>query len=198
MNSNSKISPLEAMKAIRPIITLTMETSQSGIYLYERTDEQGITWFYVGQAKNMYQRQVSHWMGFRQRLDFSIRKRGFKSEENPYGWRFEVLTYCDEEQLNELEQFYIMEYLKQGKQTYNRTLGSQGKGKISTDERKPSKGYYDGKKQGARDLLTKLQTPLKYVTIAPKDDKKMSLRMFERFMELITLKDEENNDDDEN
>ncbi len=47
MNSNSKISPLEAMKAIRPIITLTMETSQSGIYLYERTDEQGITWFYV-------------------------------------------------------------------------------------------------------------------------------------------------------
>ncbi len=131
-------------------------------------------------------------------MDFSIRKRGFKSEENPYGWQFEILTYCDEEQLNELEQFYIMKYLKQGKQTYNRTLGSQGKGKISTDERKLPKGYYDGKKQGARDLLIKLQTPLKYVVIAPKDDKKMSLRMFERFMELITLKDEENNDDDEN
>lgn len=198
MNKGTKISPIEAIQAIRPVITLTMETSQSGIYLYKRTDEQGITWFYVGQAKNVFERQVSHYMGFRQRLDFSIRKRGFKSAENPYGWEFKILEYCPKESLDEREQFYIMEYLKKGYQTYNRTLGGQGEGKISTDERKPSKGYYDGKRHGAIDLLKELRTPLKYLNIAPKNENKLCKRMYDKFLDLITLKDEENNDDGEN
>lgn len=198
MNNTSKISVPDAIKAISPIITLTMETSQSGIYLYKRTDEQGITWFYVGQAKNIFQRQVSHWMGFRQHLDFSIRKRGFKSDANPYGWQFEILVYCPKENLNEREQFYIMAYLKLGWQTYNKTFGSQGKGKISTDDRKPAKGYYDGLKQGRHNLSKELQKTLKYVVIAPKDENKRTIRMYNKFLDLLTPMDKGENDDGEN
>lgn len=42
-----------ASKALEPVVRLTPETNTSGIYLWLRTDEHGVTWFYVGQAKNI-------------------------------------------------------------------------------------------------------------------------------------------------
>ena len=63
-----------AKKSIAPIITENAQTKQPGIYLFERTDENGVTFFYCGQAKNIFQRIVSHWNGY-QLIDISIRKR---------------------------------------------------------------------------------------------------------------------------
>lgn len=136
---------LIAKKMIAPIIVENWQTMQSGIYLFERTDENGVTFFYCGQAQNIYNRIISHWNGY-QRIDLSIRKRGFKSESNPYGWTFTILEYCTN--LDEREQYYILENLKEGKQTYNLTYGRQGQGKETIGEGKTPKGYYDGVKYG--------------------------------------------------
>lgn len=134
---------LLAQKALHGVVPTT---NGAGIYLWERTDEHGVTWFYVGQAKNIYERQLSHYNGF-ERLDLSLRKRGFKSEQNPCGWRFEVLCLCDEAFLDVNETKFILEYMAQGKQSYNKTFGSQGEGK-EVIQRKPPKGYKDGLHQG--------------------------------------------------
>ena len=99
-----------AKKSITPIITENAQTKQPGIYLFERTDENGVTFFYCGQAKNIFQRIVSHWNGY-QRIDISIRKRKFKSEENPHGWSFCILEYCPVEKLDEREQYWILEQI---------------------------------------------------------------------------------------
>lgn len=130
-----------AKKMLKPIIQENEQTKKSGIYLYERTDEKGITYFYIGLAVNIFNRQISHWNGF-QRIDISMRKRGFKSELNPYGWTFKILEFCAKENLNDREQYWILEYLKQGKQTYNLNYGGV-KGKTNTFD-KERKGYKQG------------------------------------------------------
>lgn len=147
-----------AEKSIASIIKRNSQTTKSGIYIYERTDERGIRYFYVGQAVNIFERQIGHWNGWKQRIDVSLKKRKFKNENNPYGWTFRILEYCDKDKLDERESFYIEANMQEGKQTYNRTFGSQGEGKVSMDmERKPAKGYYDGKRQGNADCRKKVK-----------------------------------------
>lgn len=136
-----------AKRVILPILPETNKSHESGIYLWERKDENGIVWFYCGQAVDIYMRTLSHYMGW-EHLDQSLRKRGFYSESNPHGWTFKVLEYCAKERLDEREQFYIIDNMRQGKQAYNVTSGKQGQGKQTFDTRKPSRGYYDGLKQG--------------------------------------------------
>ena len=143
-----------AKKNISQIIKETPETTGSGIYLYERTDEKGITYFYIGLAVNIYNRQVSHWNGF-QRIDISMRKRGFKTKENPYGWDFKILEYCPENMLNEKEQYWILEYLKQGKQTYNKNYGGN-EGKTNTFDSE-KKGYRQGVAYGEEKTTRKIK-----------------------------------------
>lgn len=133
--------------------TETAETKQSGIYLYERADESGIRFFYVGQAKNLYSRQIGHLMGYKQKIDLSIKKRGLKCANNPYGWQFNIIEYCPDERLNEREQYYIRKYISEGRQAYNLTLGSQGDDKVYLDNKKAPKGYYDGLAQGRKNAL---------------------------------------------
>lgn len=137
-----------ARKALAPVIKENLNTIRSGIYLWKRTDEEDITWFYVGQAVNIYNRQIGHYNGYQQRIDFSLRKRKFKNEDNPYGWEFEILEFCDPSQLNQAETEYIRIFMKKGWQSYNLTYGSQGQGKQVLDGIKPSKGYRDGVSQG--------------------------------------------------
>lgn len=185
---------LVAKKCIAPIITDTPQTNQSGIYLFERTDEAGITHFYCGQAVNIYKRIVSHWNGF-QRIDISMRKRKFKSEKNPYGWQFSILEYCPQDRLDEREQFYIMQNLKEGKQTYNLTYGSQGEGKTPISEYKPPKGYRDGLQQGyinaRRDVKKLFEKNLCYsINGQTNKNKEKALQKFKVF-----LGDIEENDD---
>ena len=88
--------------------------NQSGIYFYTRTDENGISYFYIGQSVDCLERNISHLSGF-QHIDLSIKKRGFYSEENPYGWKLDFIHY-PREKLDEMEQYWILEYTKKGYQ----------------------------------------------------------------------------------
>lgn len=181
-----------AEKSIAPIIKRNSQTTKSGIYIYERTDERGIRYFYVGQAVNIFERQIGHWNGWQQRIDVSLKKRKFKNENNPYGWTFRILEYCDKDKLDERESFYIETNMQEGKQTYNRTFGSQGEGKVSMDmERKPAKGYYDGKKQGYEDCRKQVQTWFeKYLTVGIKDKpNKIKERALQKFLDFLEKKD---------
>lgn len=185
-----------ATKAVAPIIKETKETKQSGIYLFERTDENGITFFYCGQAKNVFNRIVSHWMGF-QHIDVSMRKRGFKSEENPYGWEFKILEYCDENELDDKENSYIMQLMHEGKQTYNVTYGKQGEGKANIGEGKTPKGYHDGLAQGyknAQKYVAKLFEKNLTYAINGKPGKR-NQAAYDKFTEFININNTEEEDE---
>lgn len=130
---------------------------KSGIYFYTRTDENGISYFYIGQSVDCLERSISHLTGY-QHIDLSIKKRGFYSENNPYGWKLNVMYY-PKDKLDEMEQYWILEYTKRGYQCrYNKTAGGQGEGKEKINEFKPSKGYRDGIQQGKKVLARELSS----------------------------------------
>lgn len=163
--------------------------NQSGIYFYTRTDENGISYFYIGQSVDCLERNVSHLSGY-QHIDLSIKKRGFYSEENPYGWKLDFIHY-PREKLDEMEQYWILEYTKKGYQCrYNKTAGGQGTGKEKINEFKPAKGYRDGLKQGRINLARELShIAEKHLEIRLKPEKqgnKVSEKQYEKFMALIS------------
>jgi hypothetical protein len=163
--------------------------NQSGIYFYTRTDENGISYFYIGQSVDCLERNISHLSGF-QHIDLSIKKRGFYSEENPYGWKLNFIHY-PREKLDEMEQYWILEYTKKGYQCrYNKTAGGQGTGKEKINEFKPTKGYRDGLKQGRINLARELShIAEKHLEIRLKPEKqgnKVSEKQYEKFMALIS------------
>lgn len=173
-----------AKKMILPIIKETPQTRKSGIYLYERTDEKGITYFYCGLAINLFNRQISHWNGYL-RIDISMRKRGFYSVENPYGWKFSILEYCDKDKLNEREQYWILKNLKLGKQTYNLNYGGS-KGKSNTFD-KERKGYQQGKVYGYEKAREEVRVFFeKYLDFTIKGkETKTKLKKLEEFNKFI-------------
>ena len=160
----------------------------SGIYFLTRTDENEILYFYIGQAIHIIQRMCSHLTGY-QHIDLSIKKRGFYSEENPFWWKINFIHY-PVEQLDKMEQFWILEYTKKGYQCrYNKTSGSQGEGKEKINEFRPTKGYRDGIQQGkitlARELKHIIDTHLN-VSIRPeKANNKVSIKALEKFNDLL-------------
>lgn len=162
--------------------------NQSGIYFYTRTDENGISYFYIGQSVDCLERNISHLSGY-QHIDLSIKKRGFYSEENPYGWKLDFIHY-PREKLDEMEQYWILEYTKKGYQCrYNKTAGGQGTGKEKINEFKPTKGYYDGIKQGKKVLAKELShIAEKHLEIRLKPEKqgnKVSEKQYEKFINLL-------------
>lgn len=160
----------------------------SGIYFLTRTDENEISYFYIGQAVHIIQRMCSHLTGY-QHIDLSIKKRGFYSEENPFGWKINFIHY-PVEQLDKMEQYWILEYTKKGYQCrYNKTSGSQGEGKEKINEFRPAKGYRDGIQQGkitlARELKHIIDIHLN-VSIRPeKANNKVSIKALEKFNGLL-------------
>lgn len=160
----------------------------SGIYFLTRTDENEIPYFYIGQAVHIIQRMCSHLTGY-QHIDLSIKKRGFYSKENPYGWKINFIHY-PVEQLDKMEQYWILEYTKKGYQCrYNKTSGSQGEGKEKINEFRPAKGYRDGIQQGkitlARELKHIIDIHLN-VSIRPeKTNNKVSIKALEKFNDLL-------------
>lgn len=162
-------------------------TDGSGIYILLRTDEYGIRYAYVGQAKHILTRLAQHLEGY-QHIDLSIKKHGLLSEDNPNGW-FVTQMLIPEDQLDKAEQGYIKLYASMGYQLRNKTLGGQGEGKAGIDDNKPSKGYYDGKKQGRADVLKELKQTLKYVEITPVNNGKLANRMVAKFWAIVGEKD---------
>lgn len=160
----------------------------SGIYFLTRTDEDGINYFYIGQALHIMQRMCSHLTGF-QHIDLSVKKRGFYSNDNSYGWKLNFKHYPASE-LDKWEQYWILEYKKRGYQCrYNKTAGGQGEGKEKINEFRPAKGYRDGLSQGRKNMAKELAHIIDtHLTVSLKPEKqnnKVSQRAFEKFNELL-------------
>lgn len=158
-----------------------------GIYFLLRKDENDINYFYIGQAVNLLSRMVSHCMNY-QHIDLSLRKRGWFSKDNPYGWELHIMHYPKEE-LDKWEQFWILKYTKQGYQCrYNKTAGGQGVGKEKINEFKPSKGYRDGLKQGYKNASKEISNLFeKHLNYSKKSDKpnKNQDRAAEKFEDFL-------------
>ena len=161
---------------------------ESGIYFLTRTDEDNISYFYIGQAVHILTRLAQHIVGY-QHIDLSIKKRGLYSTDNPYGWKVNFMHYPKSE-LDKWEQYWILEYTKRGYQCrYNKTAGGQGEGKEKINEFRPAKGYRDGIKQGkinlARELSSIAEKHLKIEIREDKKNNKVSQKQFEKFKELM-------------
>lgn len=190
----AKIKAIEKKNRERLLKVNPKLNDRSGIYFLTRTDENDISYFYIGQAVNIIQRMCGHLTGY-QHIDLSIKKRGFSSEENPYGWKLNFKNYPKSE-LDKMEQYWILEYTKRGYQCrYNKTAGGQGEGKEKINEFKPPKGYRDGLKQGEKNLARELSSIAeKHLKIEIREDKKnnkISQRQYEKFMDLLKVGDPE-------
>lgn len=157
----------------------------SGIYFWTRTDEDGINYFYIGQAKHIIQRNCQHLVGY-QHIDLSLKSRGLYSSENPFGWKLNYINY-PEEKMDEMEQFWILEYTKKGYQCrYNKTSGSQNEGKKKINEFRPSKTYRDGLRQGRINMSREIKHIVDtHLVIGLKKETKTSRKALEKFWCLL-------------
>ena len=87
----------------------------SGIYLWDRHNEEGKYCWYVGQAKNILRRTAQHIVDGQSHLDKSIKKHGLTNDtvEKPNNWSVEVLRVCEIKDLDEFEKFYIGQWKKE-------------------------------------------------------------------------------------
>lgn len=145
--------------------------NESGIYVLTRDDESGLQFAYIGQSVKLTDRLVSHLNGYSQRIDISLKKRGFYDElKRPYGWKLNVFFY-NENELDEQEKRYIYDYASIGYQLYNLTSGSQNKGKVGINDGQSNRGYRDGLKQGRINTLKEVKEYfVKYLNAITKYD----------------------------
>lgn len=165
----------------------------SGIYVFYRDDESGLHMAYCGQAVSLCERCASHLAEY-DHIGLSLKKRGFYSADNPYGWKL-MFKECRREDLDENEQLTIRQFANKGFQLYNKTSGSQGCGKSQIAEYKPAKTYRDGLAQGRRNLARELSHIIDtHLTVAIKQGKehnKVSIRALEKFNNLLGGADNE-------
>ena len=183
-----QIKAIEKQNKKRLLAVNPKLNDESGIYFLTRTDEDNISYFYIGQAVHIITRLAQHLVGY-QHIDLSIKKRGLYSADNPYGWKVNFMHYPKDE-LDKLEQYWILEYTKRGYQCrYNKTGGGQGEGKEKINEFRPAKGYRDGIKQGrinlARELSSIAEKHLEIRIKPEKQNNKVSQKQFEKFNQLL-------------
>lgn len=160
----------------------------SGIYFLTRTDENDITSFYIGQSVTILKRLCSHMTGY-QHIDLSLKKYGLYSDDNPHGWKVEAIEYPTEK-LDEMEQYWILEYTKRGYQCrYNKTSGSQGTEKEKINEYRPARGYRDGLEQGRKNASKEIAHLFeKHLIVSTKNEKptvnqQKALAKFQEFLD---------------
>ena len=182
-----KIYAIKKMNEKRILDVCPDMKRESGIYFYTRTDENGISYFYIGQSVDCLERSISHLTGY-QHIDLSIKKRGFYSEKNPYGWKLYYKT-CPESELDDREISTIKAFADKGFQMYNVTAGGQGLGKVISGQYKQPKTYTQGIQQGKKVLARELSSIAeKHLKIEIRDDKKhnkISQKQYEKFMDLL-------------
>ena len=125
---------------------------RSGIYIFYRTDEEGnVIARYIGKSEtSILERCASHLRPFSStptHIDASLYKHKLYSEENPTGWRVDVLEYCQPQECNERERFYIEFCKKYGVALHNVENGGTI-GKTDINQRKEMKGYKKGVQYG--------------------------------------------------
>jgi hypothetical protein len=161
---------------------------KSGIYFLVREDENGFKFCYVGQARRVISRLAQHMVGYTQHIDRSLKKHGLYAENNPHGWNVYHMNF-EESLLDEKEQYYIKLYATHGYQCLNKTSGSQGQGKTQIAEYRPQKGYYDGLKQGRKQLAKELSHIIdKHLVISlKKENNKVSQKALSKFYDLLDV-----------
>lgn len=159
-------------------------THSSGIYIWLRENEIEKC-AYIGQAKDLILRNVSHLMGYKQRIDQSLRKWGLYDEEfNTTGWRLGILHFGIDE-LNAQEQRLIKAYKEHGYEMYNIESGGT-EGKTLINERKLGKGYYEGIERGKKIILDDLNKWFgKYLKAEKIGSGKLAERMLVKFNNLL-------------
>lgn len=159
----------------------------SGIYVFYRDDETGLHMAYCGQAVSLCERCASHLAEY-DHIGLSLKKRGFYSSDNPYGWKLTYKT-CKKQDLDENEKLTIKYFANKGYQLYNVSSGGQGAGRTQIGEYKPAKGYHDGLKQGRKNLAKELKHIIDtHLTVAIRPEKeknKVSQRALEKFWGLL-------------
>lgn len=166
-------------------------THESGIYCFTRVDEDGFKFAYVGLAsKSLLTRLGEHLVGY-QHIDLSLKKHGLYSQDNPYGYKVDILCKCPAEECNEKEQYYIKRAADAGYQLKNSTTGSQGKGKKGLENGRPPKTYREGLTQGylnaRRDVAHWFSVHLNVTT---KTQTKNAEKAYKKFQDFINLEDE--------
>ena len=188
MNSNiRKVKAIEAQNKKKILSVNPTVNDNSGIYFITRKDEDGIKYAYVGQAKHLLTRLAQHLSGY-QHIDLSLKKHGFFSDSNPYGYEINIIN-CPESDLDEKEKHYINLYAVHGYQLRNKTAGGQGEGKKQIDEYRPAKGYRDGLAQGYKNASREVANLFeKHLNVSIKSDKpnknqQKALDKFNAFLE---------------
>lgn len=166
---------------------------KSGIYMFYREDENGFKFAYVGLAtKSLLSRLAQHLEGYIQWIDLSIKKHKLYSKNNPYGYKIAICCYCNPEECNEKEQYYIKKAAEAGYQLRNITGGSQGEGKFNINNNKPSRGYYDGLKQGRKNVVKDLKHIIDlYLNISLKKDGVLAQKALAKFWKILDNKEGE-------
>ena len=116
--------------ALKQFPFLEFWDKQSGIYLWERTNEDQVYCWYIGKAKNLLRRTAQHIVDNQSHLDKSITKHGYYNIENSHGWSMRVLQECSEILLDEYERTWIKIWQQQrpNSKTYNiESGGTTGK-----------------------------------------------------------------------
>lgn len=169
----------------------------SGIYFLTRTDENDVTYFYVGQSVTILKRLCSHMTGF-QHIDLALKKYKLYSEENPYGWKVDAIEYPKDE-LDQWEQYWILEYTKRGYQCrYNKTSGSQGTEKEKINEYRPARGYRDGLEQGYKNASKEIAHLFeKHLVVSTKKEpptvnQQKALEKFQEFLDYYKHTEDNN------
>ena len=159
----------------------------SGIYVFYRTDEANIRRAYCGQAVNLCERCAAHLAEY-DHIALSLKKHGFYSADNPYGWKLQFKT-CSKNELDEREVATIKQFADAGFQMYNVTAGGQSAGKLVTGQYKPPKTYREGVQIGRKNMARELSHIIDtHLTVSLKEEKqnnKVSQRAFDKFNELL-------------
>lgn len=173
--------------------------NKSGIYIFYRYTYDGKWKMYIGQSVALIDRLVSHINGY-SHIDISLRKWGwYNKNTNPYGWSIHYY-YCPKNELDNMERAEIKKWLDKGVPLYNITSGGQNEGKTDINERKSSKGYFDGVKYGQLKIKKQVQTYFdKYLdySIKPKPNK-IKEKKYAEFTEFLQEKPEKNTESGKN
>lgn len=160
--------------------------NEPGIYAFYRNDETGIRRAYVGQAVNLCERCAAHLAEY-DHIALSLKKHGFYSQNNLYGWKLQYKK-CSKEELDEHEIATIKAFADDGFQMYNVTAGGQGKGKKQISEYKQPKTYRQGIEQGkkvsSKEIAHLFEKHLNYSTKndPPTKNQQKAVEKFEEFL----------------
>ena len=180
-----QIKAREAADRRRILAVNPLVPHESGIYFLLR-EEDGIKYGYVGQAVDLLDRLAGHLRGY-QHIDLSLKKHGLFSEKNPTGWNVHYIK-CEMASLDERERHYIAEMAAAGYQLRNHTTGGQDGGKKALGDAKCPKGYYDGVRQGEKNIRKQVAHLFKlHLDYKPKSDKpnKNQEKAMAKFADLL-------------